>query len=114
MNSTLTTESYLDVFERLARSGDLQNSPEGTRTRLQEVGTHKQRTPLTAVIFHLTGCEIALDSEARLEAAQELFMVPTYQLQQIIDAEDGQNGYSGFNHRLHHRIQEIASLCTQT
>lgn len=108
---TLNTESYLDVFERLARTGDWANVPDGTHTRLKEIRTQTLRTPLTAVIFHLIGRDVALDADSRLEAVQEEFLMPVYQLQQIIDAEDGHNGYSGFNHGLHHRIQEIARLC---
>lgn len=113
MHKTLSTESFLSVLTGFPESKTWLNNSDAKRSRLKHVGQpNEEWTPLTAVVFEITGKKTESSREAR-HALQEELGIQCYQLCQIIDAEDGQNGYSGFNHDLHKRIRAILSQCPQ-
>lgn len=106
---TLSIESFLVVLERLVRTGEVRAIREGKEIRLER--GEKKWTPLTLVVYELAGIFVESSEEARRTVDSE-FLTTTDQISRIIDAEDGRNGYSGYDHTLRARLEKIAALCS--
>jgi len=109
---TLSIESVLVVLEQLARSGKLQYVPEGKKIRFTQRGLAGIWSPLTVVAFEVAQLPVKLAPDERPEVQNE-FMTTSDQICRIMDAEDGQNGYHGYDHALRAQFERIAALCTQ-
>lgn len=105
---TLIIESFLVVLERLVRTGEVRAVLEGKKIRLER--GKKKWTPLTLVVYELAGILVEPSEEARRTVDSE-FLTTADQVSRIIDAEDGRNGYSGYDYVLRTRLEGLAALC---
>lgn len=100
-------ESFLNVLSQLISSGEWSPVCDGVRIRLKRSGEPDMLwTPLTAVIFKLR--LLRVKPEDRLRTVLQNYLTTSDQIQRIIDAEDGCEGFSGFDRRLRDRIEELA------
>ena len=110
---TLGIESFLCVLEQLVLSGEWEAVYEGKRIRLQKRSLNDVWTPFTAVVFKLISVRIEHTGEDRFSIL-ERFQTTTDQVSRIVDAEDGQNGYAGYDHLLREKIEKLVAKCNQS
>ena len=108
----LGIESFLNVLEQLVSSGEWTAVYESKRIRLQKKGLIEVWTPLTAVVYRLINVRIGQTQDDRFSVS-ECFQTTTDQVSRIVDAEDGQNGYAGYDHLLREKIEKLVAKCAQ-
>ncbi|MSU55085.1 MAG: hypothetical protein EXS46_00920 [Candidatus Taylorbacteria bacterium] len=105
----LGIEVYLCVLEQLISCGGWYGVPVGKRILLKHRNLPDLRTPF-AVIASLLGNCVVGNSEGERWTAVERFVTTTDQISRIIDAEDGRNGYEGYDHALRRQLENIIGL----
>lgn len=97
--------SFLDTLTELFESGDWVAFNDGRKIRFRQRDSTIKWTPLTAVIYSLTGEEIGSSEEERIDA-MDLFTTTNDQFWQIVLAEDGpDDGSAGYSKKLRHRLE---------